>query len=198
MNSANTVVAMPLSRVDLEREGRRIMEDFAPERLRQPGKTDVERLIDTYLLKKFGWSLDVQSALPPNILAFSDFERKLIVMGADSHERLLQDSPRDRFTGAHEFSHVHLHQDIMTGLMVNFSKSDNHLFRKQRSEIPAYKDPEWQANYLAGCILMPGVHIKNLILTTPNEYELINAVVEIFKVSVQAAEIRIKNVRSLM
>lgn len=59
----------------------------------------------------------------------------------DVYIRACNGIPRDRFTLCHELGHFLLH----TPDRVSFA----------RGEIPAYRDPEWQANTFAGELLAP-------------------------------------------
>lgn len=52
-------------------------------------------------------------------------------------------SHRDRFTIAHEIGHLFLHDDITVS------------FARNEKSIPAYKNPEWQANTFAAELLVP-------------------------------------------
>lgn len=56
--------------------------------------------------------------------------------------------PRDRFTLCHELGHALLH----TPDRVSFA----------RGEIPAYRDPEWQANTFAGELMAPYSLTRNM------------------------------------
>lgn len=61
---------------------------------------------------------------------------------------------RDRFTLAHEIGHYFMHNNIM------LSRVESGI------RIPAYRDPEWQANTFAAALLMPDHLIIGL---TPQE-----------------------------
>lgn len=194
--SVYTVEAPPTSKMDLERIGERVLEVVAPGLLAFPGATDVGSLIDRDLARLYPeWSLSVEPQTPSNVEAYSDFAGKKVVVSEEMYERLLNDETRERFTGAHEFSHVVLHRTMMSGVMMNFKPSEKHLFRKEKSQVPAYKDPEWQANYLASVILMPRVHVLKIIETKRHSLNIIHEMMNVFKVSYSAAQVRLKNVR---
>lgn len=59
----------------------------------------------------------------------------------DVYEGAVKGNPRDRFTLCHELGHFILHSPDR----VSFA----------RGEVPAYMDPEWQANVFAGELLAP-------------------------------------------
>ncbi len=66
------------------------------------------------------------------------------------YENAIKGSPRDRFTIAHEIGHIFLHDD----LTVSFARNEKN--------IPAYKDPEWQASTFAAELLVPYSQIKGM------------------------------------
>lgn len=59
----------------------------------------------------------------------------------DVYDKAVEGNPRHRFTLAHELGHFLLH----TPDRVSFA----------RGEVPAYMNPEWQANVFAGELLAP-------------------------------------------
>ncbi|KQS19247.1 hypothetical protein ASF99_05000 [Exiguobacterium sp. Leaf187] len=72
----------------------------------------------------------------------------------DVYEAALNGNPRHRFTLAHEIGHVCLHRGIKRLARGGAPVS-----------IPAFKDPEWQANEFAGELLAPTHLIGNLSQT---------------------------------
>lgn len=180
----------PLSKAALESISRDILLRFDPEALNAPKKLDVESLIDTFLMSSFGWSLDVQTDLPPDILGISDPKNQSIRLSEDTYQRILAGDGRARFTGCHEFGHVALHRGEMTERMITFGESNEMLFRNATSSLRAFENPEWQADYLAGALLMPKNAVQ--ILTQTNRMNRVSAMVASFGVSIQAAEVRLK------
>lgn len=79
-------------------------------------------------------------------------DRNEIQIREDVYERALVNSGRDRLTMAHELFHLLQHQ------------KENISFPRIRDngEIPAYKDPEWQANAFGGELLIPHNLIKGM------------------------------------
>lgn len=68
-------------------------------------------------------------------------KRNILYIREDVYHRAIEGSPRDRFTLCHELGHFLLH----TPERVSFA----------RGEIPAYRNPEWQANVFAGELMAP-------------------------------------------
>ncbi len=70
----------------------------------------------------------------------------------DVYERACVGYGRDRLTIAHELGHLLLHS------------IDKIKFARDETAIPAYKDPEWQANAFAGELLAPYECIQGMTL----------------------------------
>lgn len=66
----------------------------------------------------------------------------------DVYEGAIQGTPRDRFTLCHELGHYLLHQPER----VSYA----------RGEVPAYQNPEWQANTFAAELMAPYHLIKDM------------------------------------
>lgn len=64
------------------------------------------------------------------------------------YEGAIRGNPRDRFTLCHEFGHLVLHQPESVGFA--------------RGKVPAYCDPEWQANTFAAELMAPVDLIKDM------------------------------------
>src|SRR5690606_38684487 len=81
-------------------------------------------------------------------------EQSKIVIREDVYTRAIEGVPRDRFTIAHEIGHFILHRP---GRIVLARKT-------KHDKIPAYKNPEWQANTFAGELLAPPQVIRGLTI----------------------------------
>lgn len=66
----------------------------------------------------------------------------------DVYNRAVQGNPRDRFTLCHELGHYLLHQPER----ISYA----------RGEVPAYMNPEWQANTFAAELMAPFSLIKDM------------------------------------
>lgn len=111
--------------------------------------------------------------LPPNTYAYYDPVNNLMMIDEEVYLRACNGVARDRFTIAHEIGHYFLVDKVM-------------YTRKSDEKIPAYCDPEWQANAFASELLMP----SRKILHMP-----VSSIVRECKVSYQAAEIALKNAK---
>lgn len=67
--------------------------------------------------------------------------RNVMRIRSDVYDRAVQGNPRDRFTLCHELGHYLLHQPES----VSYA----------RGKIPAYMNPEWQANTFAAELMAP-------------------------------------------
>ncbi|MDR9857831.1 ImmA/IrrE family metallo-endopeptidase [Paenibacillus sp. VCA1] len=73
-------------------------------------------------------------------------EDKVIKLREDVYDGAVAGKPRDRLTMAHEIGHYFLH----TKERISFARN-----REKSGQLPAYRDPEWQANAFAGELLAP-------------------------------------------
>lgn len=97
-------------------------------------------------------------------------EKKILILREDVYDRACEGKGRDRLTAAHEFSHLILHNNVP---LARNTSSDS---------IPPFRSSEWQANCLAGELLVSSQHInicKNYIQAT-----------EVFGVSESAARLQ--------
>ena len=127
---------------------------------------------------------------------------------------LTEDDRREnrlRTTLTHEYGHVHFH-----AYLFEVKHDQGQLFQKEKSEkivckretiinAPDTDWMEWQAGYVCGAILMPISQVKKIttdFLTernhygpisaaSPNSRELIARIVDAFKVSEDAARVRL-------
>jgi hypothetical protein len=98
--------------------------------------------------------------------------KRIILIRDDVYEGACMGIGRDRFTITHEISHLILHSD------------DRLVMNRSSVSVPAYKNPEWQANTLSSFLLMP----KKFIIG----YNHIEDICKDFGVSIEAAEIRME------
>ena len=141
------------------------------------------KVFDTNLLRAhFGFDYAVRE-MQAGHDGVTDFAEKICAVSEDVYNGIAEDHPRSRFTGAHEFGHVVLHANQLTEQL----REGRAVPQLYRGEIQSYEDPEWQANYFAGAILMPAVHMFELYAEGADEYE----VADIFTVSRRSAEIRL-------
>lgn len=113
---------------------------------------------------------------------FYDSQWRELILSPESYEGLLEDKGRSRFTLAHELGHSQLHGKFIQSVMQGRTSCPT----LKRSQIPAYADPECQANVFASAFLMP----KQLFLTRMREGLTVDELAKVFLVSRDAARIR--------
>lgn len=114
----------------------------------------IVHMLEIGLPKIFGeFNLEiVEKSLLPNKYGVTYPEENLIRLREDVYERAISGIPRDRFTVAHEIGHFIMHRPTNIALARN----------EKEEEIPAFKNPEWQANTFAAELLAPPHIIKGL------------------------------------
>lgn len=143
-----------------------------------PGPLHAEQLLER--LHTYGIVVDVfdkvSAPVPPEVEACWVPSIKTLYIRDTVYQDICCGEPRGRFTVAHELGHIILAHQIT----VNRESST--------TEMKKYENSEWQANTFASEFLMPEIEIRrqNLLSAT--------AVAAHFKVSQQAAEIRVRNV----
>lgn len=183
----------PTSKKELERLAEELIIRFDPKAISERQPLDVRAFSDLFVTDVTGWELDVQESLPANVLGYCDPKTKAIVIPSGTYA-LLKEDGRSRFTIIHECAHAIKHGTQMLHRMVTMSETHDKLYRYKRNEIASFIDPEWQADYLAGCLLMPRWHVQDIINKTRTRFEAITQVMNTFVVSRTAAEVRVKYV----
>lgn len=120
---------------------------------------------------------------------FNNRSREIeLIMDEDAYLELESDGARARFSLFHELSHAVLHPRELMRLGEMPGSFAAALHRKSISPHPAYTDTEWQANGLAGALLMPLAGLNQLQaigMISPRE------IAQEFGVSVTAANVRL-------
>ena len=93
----------------------------------------------------------------------------------DVYEAAVSNLPRHRFTVAHEAGHALMHVGTLNRMPPSTGK------------VPAFRDPEWQANRFAAALLMP----RHLV----SKCASVGEIMQRFGVSRECAERRIKTLR---
>lgn len=108
----------------------------------------LERL---YILNsKYSYEIVTDDQLEAGVQAQTDIKKNSIYIKESVYEGAIQNNGRDRMTIAHEILHLILHQpNVLT-------------FYRRIDDLPAYKNPEWQAECFAGELLMPYKQVKDM------------------------------------
>lgn len=121
--------------------------------------------------KNFDYEIVEQDKLPKGTYALTYPDDGKILIRSDVYEEACSGKARARFTIAHELCHYLIHE------------SANISFARTVEEIPAFMNPEWQANVFAAEFLIPKDLIKGMT---------IDEVVKSCGVSYQCASIQMK------
>ncbi len=159
------LIMPPMSTAAIERKSIELLQKISPETLSSPKPLDILHLAE-YVLPQIGIHVGPGSnAELVGCEAFTDPDGKdgndiNILLREDSWNQLLaggRDANRVRATIAHEIGHAILHVPVIRGSLSTLLKGQTPfaLTRSARENIPAYKDPEWQAWTMAGCLLAP-------------------------------------------
>ncbi len=113
--------------------------------------------------------------------AHYDASTNEIILDAKTFDALSMDNPRAKFTLAHEIGHAKLHGPYFRKELLQGRTSHRQFPRKT---LPAYEDPEWQANRFAGAFLMP----TSLMIKAIREGWSDKRIADFFGVSISAAQ----------
>lgn len=95
-----------------------------------------------WCLPKLGLEMEILSEEEmQDTYGLTNTKKNTLQIRQDVYIGAIEGNPRDRFTMCHELGHFLLH----TPNRVSFARGD----------IPAYRDPEWQANTFAGELMAP-------------------------------------------
>lgn len=169
----NSYVADPLSRKKIRSFVEKIRKVMG---LNSRDYFDVVQFLEFYLHEIFpDFHIEVVPVTRmPNQYALTYPKTKCIQIREDVYDGAIEGNARDRFTLAHEIGHLWLHRPGNIALARNSNTID----------IPAYMDPEWQANTFAGELLVPPDGTIGMDM---------DKIVENFGVSYQVAQIQSKH-----
>lgn len=158
----NTPVAHPLSRQTIE--------DFAEYIRKRTQCTscyiDIVKFIELVIPRldpTFNYEYVGEDTLPGGIYAYYDPKENKLNVLESVYQRAIDGVGRDRFTLAHETGHYFMHDDGLT-------------YARSTTAIPAYCNPEWQANTFASAFLIPrsltmGMSIEEIMDTCKVSYQ---------------------------
>jgi hypothetical protein len=154
-----------------------------PELLEEPRAFPLADFIEFKMRDVMQFEYEI-SELPDGIEAAMDPQNRRLLLSPDTYEDLLNEIPRARFTAAHEIGHGWLHSTELQHRILD----GGNVLKLNRGSIPAYRDPECQANAFASALLMPTRHIVEITRTPLRQT---SRIVRVFKVSAEAARYRI-------
>ena len=177
----------PKSAHEIDTEANAFLRHTAPECLASPKRVPVYRIFDS--LDQLYPQLDSGVAdLPPEVDGECHPDGR-VLLSEPTYSGLTREDGRSRFTALHEIYHALKHMPYVRRMKVERKIV---LYRKQA--LPAYLDPEWQANTFAAAALMPVGSVAMLAKVHEN-WELPAQMVKIFAVSISAATYRASGLR---
>lgn len=84
-----------------------------------------------------------------NLYGMTNTGSNVMTIREDVYNSVVEGNPRDRFTLSHELGHYLLHQPEN----ISYARAGG---------IPAYRNPEWQANVFAAELMAPCNLVKNM------------------------------------
>lgn len=99
---------------------------------------------------KYSYEIVEDDQLEAGVQAQTDVLQNTIYIKESVYTGAIQNNGCDRMTIAHEILHLILHQPVALTLY------------RRTDDLPAYKNPEWQAECFAGELLMPYDQIKDM------------------------------------
>ena len=172
------------------------LEKYYPKHLIKPQKLDVEHLLTIGLYKSNGFKIEIVKSLEDNVEGDTMPFKKTIRFPKKIYNGLIKGNPRDRFTGCHEAVHAILHEKQITENIEEILKLS---FVKEK---PIFKNPEWQANYGAGVLLMPKQtlipFVEKMKKLGKSEKDIIKKISKTYGVSDQAASTRYSKLNELI
>lgn len=163
--------AKPISREDLANLAKKLREYMGLGNSYYFPIIQMIELILPEIDEKFDLEIVEENELPPNTYALTYPDESIMQIRIDVYNGVCKDQGRARFTLAHELCHYLLHDET------------NISFARNTKKLPAYVDPEWQANAFAAELLIPKKLIEGLT---------VNEIIEKCGVSRQCAEIQMK------
>jgi Zn-dependent peptidase ImmA (M78 family) len=167
-------IANPLSRLQIRVLALSIRKTFKLENeICFPVLEMLEVMPDIFSQNNFTYEIVPDSELPKSIQGDTDVANHYIRIKESVYEGACIGNGRDRYSIVHEISHYILLAVLGFSFQRNISKR----------ELKAFEDPEWQAECLAGELLMPYNLIKGLT---------VNEITEKCIVSLKAAQTQSK------
>jgi len=149
--------AAPKSRAAIEQTARWLLTAHYPDYLGRIAPIPVAEFAEFDMEVHYGFQL-VVTELTGGLEAVTYPRHRTLGLAPDVYEALLSGDGRARFTTAHEIGHLFLHSDSADGFE---SGTGPPLYRK--GQLPAYRDPEWQADSFAASFLMPIATVQEFV-----------------------------------
>ncbi len=163
---SKAIVVPGRSKAEIENSAISILSEFQDSAIKKPEPVDIEYLFEIVVPERYGIDTGYcdLSKLGNGVLGYTNAQSKMSYVDkslSDSDDKITRRLFRS--TVAHEIKHCVKHVQILNLFKsICKDKDDEGLYRREKSQIKPYEDPEWQAWYFAGALLMPNHHILNL------------------------------------
>lgn len=174
----------PTSKKEIEVLATRLLCKHYPRLLRQPAAFPVLEFFD-HVLREY-YELDTGVEVLSDGVEGVTLPDGQVLVSEETYRSAHMKAGRGRFTVIHECCHGLMHSRQIQRAIVDRGE----LVLHRRRTIEPYRDPEWQANYYAGAILMPHQMVVQLA-KEEERFLLPSAMADVFGVSRIAAEVRI-------
>ena len=180
---------------EIDRIAQNLLSDFQPAAIKDPQAVGVEAIFE-FGLPPRGIEPDYQPLEQRGIQGFTDFENMICAVSSELADDPTA-APYYRSTVAHEIGHAILHipefRRRRQKIISEQAKNDGILHRLPDTEIPIYRNPEWQAHRFASGLLMPEAAVKKAIAMY-RSHEILSIVFEVTPAFVRA---RLKGLKML-
>jgi hypothetical protein len=164
---SKAIVVPGRSKAEIEDSAISLILNFQNSAIKEPEPIDIELLYEIIIPEQYG--IDTEycdlSTLGYGILGYTNAQLRKSYIDkslSDSEDKHIRRMFRS--TIAHEIKHCIKHVQILNLFKSMCIENDyESLYRREKSEIKPYEDPEWQAWYFAGALLMPSHHVYKLI-----------------------------------
>ncbi|MEI7014649.1 ImmA/IrrE family metallo-endopeptidase [Leptospira licerasiae] len=178
------------SRIEINMLAEAELRRVQPTLLKKPGKIDLGLFLEFGGIQKYGFEYAI-SEFEAGVEGCTDLKGKLLILNENVYNGANDGNARDIFTVFHEYGHVLLHRHLQKRM---YEYGSSAVQRAYRRDIPAYINPEWQANELSAGMLMPLSHCMQIIESGGNWIDFC----ELFGVSTAAAQVRERVVREIL
>ncbi len=194
-------VVAPLSRAKIENDTLNFTKRYMPDSITSPQEIDIEYIFEL-IIPEIKPGLDTKyvdlSYLGSEVMGYTDAQKKeccihIELFKAAERAPTSPEARRFRATVAHEISHCLYHYSYLRTFKSYCSANGKNTLMRKRSDIPAYKDPEWQAWEQAGALLMPKPCIEKLMAEGASIYDI----ADVFNVNPIFVEGRITKLNKL-
>ncbi len=191
MRDNRRVPAVPaMSHKKIESIALTALRRVSPESLAKPGPVPIDDILDRRMPHEYGFRL-VITPLPEGYEGVMDSGTLQVHVSPEIFVGMGDGNGRARFCGGHELGHVVLHARYLRAVGAQLVDGRSKPLYRRKS-IPAYRDPEVQANRFSSAFMMPAPMVREVVRATCGD--AVEAVSRTFHMSYTAAGYRVEQV----